>query len=479
MTRLSSGDVTLYDPSPERVLKAVLSTDFRAFVEYTFGVLRPGARFRPNWHVDALAHKLGQVASGEVQRLIITLPPRNLKSIAASVALPAWFLGHNPSERVVAVSYSDALAKTHANDFRRIVSDPLYQAIFPSMRVSRSTDSEVHTTLRGRRYATSIEGTLTGRGGNLFVIDDPLKPNDAHSEAARHKTIEWYKSTLVTRPDDKRRSRIVVVMQRIHEEDLVGYLLEQGGFEVLNLPAIAQSAETYPLGNGRFYERRRGELLHPDNEPVEVLRELKRNMGSFAFFAQYQQSPVPPGGRIIKRKWLVPYETPPTYQRGDEMVMSWDIALSEKESGDYSVGVVLLSRGEKHYIVDLVRGRFPFDRLKREIIALKGRYPRNTALLIENSPISKGLIQSLEQEYINVIEVTPDRDKISRAISQSDLFEGRSVHYPAKAPWADEFMAELLSFPGRRDDQVDALMQGLAYQRDNRPIRQGRTIGMW
>src|SRR3979409_347857 len=155
----------------------------------------------------------------------------------------------------VAVSYSDALAKTHANDFRKVVSDPLYQATFPAMRVSRDTDSEIHTTVRGRRYATSIEGTLTGRGGNLVIIDDPLKLNDAHSESARARSIEWYRSTLVTRPDDKKAARIVVVMQRVHEEDLVGYLLQEGGFEVLNLPAIALQDSTHATGTHSSYRR--------------------------------------------------------------------------------------------------------------------------------------------------------------------------------------------------------------------------------
>src|SRR5258708_58140 len=172
------------------------------------------------------------------------MQPRNLKSICASVALPAWFLGHNPSERVVAISYSDALAKTHANDFRRVVTDPIYQKTFPRMRVSRETDSEIHTTLRGRRYATSIGGNLTGRGGNLVIIDDPLKPGDAYSDAVRERVIEWYRSTLVTRADDKTAARTVVVMQRVHVEDLVGYLLDQGGYEILNFPSVAQSTQT-------------------------------------------------------------------------------------------------------------------------------------------------------------------------------------------------------------------------------------------
>src|SRR3979411_2067556 len=132
--------------SQQAVLRAALATDFRSFVQYVFGVLRPGIEFRPNWHIDAMAYKLSQVATGEVKRLIITVPPRNLKSICASVALPAWFLGHHPSERVVAVSYSDVLARTHANDFRKVVNDPVYQATFPGMRLERDTDREITTT---------------------------------------------------------------------------------------------------------------------------------------------------------------------------------------------------------------------------------------------------------------------------------------------------------------------------------------------
>ena len=244
--------------------RAILATDFRAFVEYVFGLLRPGRRSSRTGTSTRWPTRSSQVASGEVKRLIITVPPRHLKSIIASVALPAWYLGHNPSERVVCVSYSADLAKTHANDFRRVVTDPLYQAVFPKMRSARETDSEIHTTLRGRRYATSIGGTLTGSGGNLMIIDDPLKPGDAISEVNRQRVIEWYRSTLVTRPDDKQAARIMVVMQRIHVEDLVGYLLEsEAGFEVLNLPAVAQSTTTYDLGGGRTHIREKGDLLHP------------------------------------------------------------------------------------------------------------------------------------------------------------------------------------------------------------------------
>src|SRR6266550_901402 len=157
------------DYPPQLVLQAVLATNLTSFTEFAFGVVRPGITFKPNWHFEAVTHKLSEVASGEVRRLIITLPPRTLKSLCASVALPAWFLGRNPSERVVVVSYSDFLARSHANDFRQVVNHPLYQASFPAMCLERDTDREIVTTKRGKRIATSIDGTLTGLGGNLNV----------------------------------------------------------------------------------------------------------------------------------------------------------------------------------------------------------------------------------------------------------------------------------------------------------------------
>ena len=371
--------ITEVDVSSQLALQALLAKDLSAFTEFAFSVVRPGVLLKRNWHVDAVTYKLAQVAKGNIRRLIITLPPRSLKSLCASVALPAWFLGHYPWERAVVVSYSDFLSRTHANDFRRVVSHPLYQATFPAMRVERATDREITTTERGKRITTSIDGTLTGLGGNLIVIDDPLNTAHAMSDAVRERVIEWYRTTLLSRGDDKTETRIVVVMQRVHQNDLVGYLQEQGGFEVLNLPAIAEQSQTYDLGGGRTYTRQEGELLHPAHEPVEALLELKRDMGPIAFSALYQQRPIPLGGSIIKRKWLTTYDHI-GIQPGDRIVISWDIALSEMESGDYSACVVLLIRNEVFFILEVVRGRFPFETLKRKILDLKKRYhPSNSS----------------------------------------------------------------------------------------------------
>ena len=280
-----------------------------------------------------------------------------------------------------------------------------------------------------------------------MIIDDPLKQEDAHSEAVRKRTIEWYRSTLLSRPDDKQIARILLVMQRVHQDDLAGYLEEQGGFEILNLPAIATQTKTYELGGGRSYVRQRGELLHPSHEPDSVLRELKREMGPIAFSAQYQQSPIPPGGTIVKRKWLVFYDVVPTYDRGDHVIMSWDIALSEEEKGDYSACVVLLRRREVFFVLEVIRQRLRFDDLRRKVLEVKKRYGDAT-LLIEDSAISKGLIQSLEESSLNVTKYAPDTDKRNRLIAQCDLFAGGSVRLPARAPWLEDFTAELR--PSRR-----------------------------
>src|SRR6266404_6072856 len=257
-------------------------------------------------------------------------------------------------------------------------------------------------------------------GGNLFIIDDPLKLGDAQSKLIREKSIEWYRSTLVTRPDDKKAARIVVVMQRVHQEDLVGYLLKEGGFDLLNLPAIALEPAKYATGPNTSFVRESQEILHPEHEPAEVLLELHRKMGSMQFSAQYQQRPVPAGGTFIKRKWLKSYTSSEiSYQPRDRLVISWDIALSETQTGDSSAGVVLLCRGDTFYVLEVAKGQYPFKQLSENIRAMARRYP-SASLLIEESPISLGLIQALRQERISVVAIKPSKDKQSRVISQTD-----------------------------------------------------------
>jgi hypothetical protein len=244
------------------LVDAAMRTDLYAFLQAVFRIMSGGSELMLNWHLEAMTSALTKVIRGETRRLIITIPPRSLKSICASVALPAFVLGHDPTRRIICVSYSEVLARKHANDCRALMRSSLYRRLFPGTRISSTKDTEFEfmTTARGFRLTTSVGGTLTGRGGNLIVIDDPMKPQDAQSETTRENVLQWYSNTLLSRLDSKVDDAIILVMQRLHPEDLVGHLLDQGGWTHLNLPAIAETDETIPLGGGRIYHRAAGSV---------------------------------------------------------------------------------------------------------------------------------------------------------------------------------------------------------------------------
>jgi predicted phage terminase large subunit-like protein len=450
-----------------RLITAILRSDFYSFIRAIFPIVSPNDAFAPNWHIEAMAYQLTRVLQGEVKRLIITVPPRSLKSICASVAFPAYVLAHNPRQSIICVSYSEDLARKHANDCRAVMHSPLYTQLFPATRISPAKDTELEftTTLGGTRVATSVGGTLTGRGAGLMVIDDPMKAQDASSERARESNKQRYGNTLLTRLNNKTKDAMVLVMQRLHVDDLAGHLLEQGGWEHLNLPAIAETEHRVPLGPGRFHLRQAGDLLHPEREPRSALDEIKHDMGSLQFAAQYQQEPVPEGGNLVKWEWFKFYDKPPTRNVGDRIVVSWDTALSAKELAHFSACVVLQVRGETAYVLEVFRERLEYPDLRRKVIELhkRWRYAANDyALVIENRGSGMSLIQDLKDEDIHAIAVDPRGDKVMRMNEQTARIEAGSVSLPKQAPWLDEFRKEILAFPaGRHFDQVDAFSQAL------------------
>jgi hypothetical protein len=272
-------------------LNTVLRHRLAPFIHRSFQTVVPGQTYLQNWHILAICHVLELCARGEIRRLIITMPPRSLKSICASVAFPAWLLGLDPRLRIVCASYSQELAAKHARDFRAILESLWYQHLFPNTRINprKNTEGEIETTAQGYRLTTSVGGTLTGRGGNFIIIDDSMKPVDAASEVKRGAVNEWFDTTLTSRLDRKTQDVIIIVQQRLHVDDLVGHVLARsGGWVHLNLPAIAREDEVIHLGGGRIYHRAAGEVLHPKREPLSVLEELKVDMGSRVFSAQYQ-----------------------------------------------------------------------------------------------------------------------------------------------------------------------------------------------
>ena len=460
--------MTTMDISSRRALfDAILRSNLYAFVRKTFPIVSGGSAFLPNWHIEAITYALTRVMRGEIKRLIITVPPRSLKSICASVAFPAFVLGQDPTQRIICVSYSETLGRKHANDFRVVMRSPFYMRLFPGTRISQAKDTEleVETTARGYRYTTSLGGTLTGRGGNLLILDDPMKPQDALSDSAREHLKQWYANTLLPRLDNKANDAIIIVMQRLHMDDLVGHLLDQGGWTELNLPAIAEAEEIVPIGPDKVHHRKLGEVLHPEREPASILEELKRSMGSADFAAQYQQQPVPPGGNLIKWAWFPVYDELPIRDVGDKTIVSWDTAMSAGELSDYSVCVVLQVKGETAYILDVVRERLEFPDLRRKIVEVHRRwrnYTNSYALLIEDKGSGTSLIQDLKMERVHAVKVKPTVEKILRMNAHTARIEAGSVYVPRQASWLEDFRAEIMTFPSTKyDDQIDALSQAL------------------
>jgi len=461
-------------PTRQNLIDAISRVDFYSFVQRIFPIVSAGSPFLPNWHLEAITYALTCVMRGEIKRLIITVPPRSLKSICASVAFPAFVLGHDPTRRIIEVSYSEGLARKHANDFRAGMRSPLYKRLFPSTRISaaKDTELEVMTTARGFRYATSVGGTLTGRGGNLLILDDPLSAQDAHSERARESLKQWYANTLLSRLDNKAEDAIIVVTQRLHVDDLVGHLREQGDWTELSLPAIAEFEQVVLLGPERYHHRKVGELLHPEREPKWALDNLKHTMGSIDFAAQYQQEPIAAGGNLIKCSWFPIYDALPLRDVGDKTIVSWDTAMSAGELSDYSACVVLQVKGEIAYVLDVVRERLDYPDLRRKIIEVHRRwknYTNSYALVIEDKGSGMSLIQDLKREGIRAIPEKPIMDKVMRMNAQLARIEAGCVHLPRHAAWSEDFLRELMAFPAAKyDDQVDALSQGLDRAFSNR-----------
>jgi len=451
--------------SEARIFEALLRADFRAFLHKVFTSLNLSQTFVRTWHIDAIAWQLERVRRGEVRRLIINMPPRSLKSITASVAFPAFVLGHDPSRRIICVSYSGELAKKHSNDFRAVLESTWYRTTFPTTRIGpfKNTETEIELTERGFRLATSVGGTLTGRGGDIIIIDDPLKPDDAISETKRSAANQWFTNTLLSRLDDKRTGAIVVVMQRVHIDDLTGFLRGQSDeWEVLSLPAVATCDEVVPISTDRTYQRKVGEALSPGREPIQVLEAMKLQIGSDAFSAQYQQEPAPPGGAMVKRHWVKRYSELPPQSEQLFTMQSWDTASKGGPDNDWSVCTTwIVSRKKQWYLIDVWRQRVDYPALKANVLERAKRFGARR-VLVEDAGTGISLVQELRHQISGIIAVKPEGDKASRMAVASAKFEAGQVLLPERAAWLPDLESELFVFPGsRHDDQCDSISQAL------------------
>jgi predicted phage terminase large subunit-like protein len=457
--------VTIPTPADLRVL---LRTDFCSFLERCFYQLNPCAEFLTNWHHEVIASKLEACRQGKLRRLIINVPPRSLKSLAASIAFPAWVLGHNSAAQLLCISYAQDLSDKFARECRSIMTSDWYKRTF-STRLSAQKQSveEFVTTVNGYRLATSVGGVITGRGADFIIIDDPLKPEDAESEALRKATNQWYDNTLFSRLNDKRTGCIILIMQRLHEDDLVGHVLAQESWELLRFPAIAEAAEqfvvTTPSGV-RTFTRQEGDVLHPEREPLMLLQNIRKTLGERNFAGQYQQAPAPPEGTLVKQEWFrryAPHEQP---KRFEQVIQSWDTANKVSELSDYSVCTTWGIRVKQIYLLDVFRQRLEFPELKRAVKQRAALFKAGV-ILIEDRASGTQLIQELRSEGLHQVKACKSaKDKVMRMHAQTPKIEGGFVYLPREAPWLPEYLHELTTFPGAKyDDQADSTSQALEW----------------
>lgn len=468
-------------PFEREMVDYVLRNDIHAFAQAMFPIYKPGGVFEDHWYVQAICSALDTLMDSELypaedNRAVINLPPRTLKSYLCSIILPLFFLGRNPAAGITVITYGEELSRPLAEARRKIRNSDLYKRLFPNVRITRDTAQELQTHQGGFILSTSVGGPLTGRGGDLFVIDDPIKAADAYSKAIRDRTNDWFPNTLLSRPDNKAHGKILLVMQRLHVDDLTSIVRKTGGFFSLVIPAIATKRTTYRLMHEQQYTREIGEVLRPDAEPLDMLENLRQQMTEPVFSAQYQQEPIPAEGGILKINHLKRYQEPPLPREADTILQSWDTAFSERETADYSVGTTWLIRGDHYYLLDLVRGRFSFPELMKRVRATKQRWP-TAHIVVEGAASGISLRQQLDAVGIGSIAFQPTEDKVARAHRITPVLEAGRIFVPDNASWLDAFITELAAFPdnGSHDDQVDSFCQAINWW-ETRKLRQPTTL---
>lgn len=455
----------------------IIRSSFFHFLWQVFRQLHPGKDvvFHRGAYLEALCYCLEQVMAGGKRNVIANVPPRYLKSITVSVALPAFILGHRPSAKFLVASYGDKLAENHARDFNTIMESAFYRAAFPQTSIKSMQKFDLITTRGGRRTAVTAGGAVTGFGADFIIIDDLSKAGDMNSPVERQSIRNFYDEVLYSRLNDKSSGSVIAIMQRLHEDDLVSYLSEKGSFDHLVLRAIAEEDESFPLSGGRIWTRKKGEALCSEHENLATLEDIRKQIGLQAFAAQYQQNPTVPGGNRLKWSLFKTYGPKFDLSRSNfqQVVQSWDTAFSGLPTSDYAVCMTWGYCQGKWYLVDLLRQRLDYPPLEAAALRLNKLWNPDH-ILIEDAASGPSLIQSLTIRHTlgrKVKALKPAVDKIMRLDAQIAKLDEGIFHVPNEAPWLAALKAECLAFPGKYDDQVDALSQFLYWTGTRRGYR--------
>lgn len=473
---VSSAMVTDYE-----AFQAYCRTDFAKFAHKAFTLIEPGTKFEPNWHIDCVCAFLEAVHRGEIRRLIINIPPRTLKSFLVARAYPAWKMGKDPDTKFIVSSYGYEVVEQNAIACRRIMKDPWYLETFPNTRISPELDRNTHfeTTQAGQYYAASALSPLTGIGASTIILDDPIKPMEASSDTIRNSVNENIRTTFFSRLNDKRTGSIILVMQRVHEEDPTGHLLKDGGWVHLKLPAEASDDIVITLGD-KTWTMKKGDLLFPARLSREILDQTRRDMSEYHFVGQYLQEPVPSGGGEFKEDMLQFYQPGAVKPKEMNLFILVDAAGGEelnkkkKKTSDWTVMQVWgLGRDNNYYLLDMVRDRLnPTERidtlfmLHRKWNELTGKPPRvgyeKYGMMTDTHYVKEK--QKQDSYHFGIVELGGNISKEERIRWLIPPMQNARVYVPASLLYVDiegrkfdlitELKGEMAAFPRARWDDI-------------------------
>ena len=461
-------------PSVEELDAELHRRSLSDFVRAYWSVVEPATPLVWGWHLDAICDHLQAVSEGHITRLLINVPPGHMKSLIVSVFWPAWEWTRMPGRRSLFSSYAMALAVRDSVKCRRVIESDPYRAFGVTLREDSNAKDSFANTFGGVRHTTSVGSSVIGWRGDAVVVDDPIDTMSARSEHARHEVVEWWDKAMSSRLNDQRTGARVIIMQRLHEDDLSGHVLRQGGYEHLVLPTEFDPANRAATCGGAWTDPRteRGELLFPAMFPREVVARIKLDLGSDGFAGQHQQTPVNVSGGMFARDWWKRFTVPPP--SGAEWAASIDCTFKDSAKSDYVVAQVWARHGARHFLVWQSRRRMSFTETCELVKRLKSIFPRVGPILIEDKANGPAVLDALRATVPGLIAIDPGaRGKEARAAAVTPFVEAGNVYLPAgplEHPWesdepgdpVEQFIHELSTFPrGRNDDQFDACTQML------------------
>lgn len=450
--------------NPLAIEKEVVTRSYYQFFKSAWKVLEPQTPFEDNWHIKYLCDRLQSETERIARRepktkdLIINIPPRSLKSMIITVMWNAWTWIKYPHINFITASYSGDLATEHALKTRRLIESDWYTSLFDSFEMTsdQNVKSRFENDRTGSRRATSVGGTVTGGGADIIIADDPHKVGEVHSLLSRETVTTWWNTTMFSRLNDQRIGLRLVVMQRLHEDDLTGYLLSNDfAYDLICLPA-ENAEDVVPKELSQFYINN---LLSPERFGNNFLHEAKKSLGVGGYTGQYLQKPSPDEGNILKP--TVFYDVVDLARC--DLYGYIDLAISEKETADYTCIVTVARDREtgKLYVIEPTRIRGNVQQQMDLVFNMFAKY-KWSIFGVESVAYQKAFFQWLNEEsrkrgvYIPTREILLDKDKVRRALEISPHVDNGTILFNNSY---QEFMAEIMQFPkATHDDYVDAFV---------------------